>query len=124
MQWVRAQGLTWDEIVFGDEGYDLEHLDIALMYAKANVCGLAASTGRLQILQNAVEDGCKWDPARCLRGAEWKKQDHVVSLHFVLNLDALCRIDGEDPPQQALAIETDQVQVHPRAIPLLVKEGS
>ena len=78
LQWVRAQGLTWDEIVFWDEGYDVEHLDIALMDAKADVCGLAASKGRLQILQYAVEDGCTWDPARCLRGAEWKKRDHVV----------------------------------------------
>ena len=56
----------------------MEDVDSELEDAKAGVCYFAASKGHLQILQYAVEDGCPWDPAMCLKVAEKKKHDHVV----------------------------------------------
>ena len=43
-----------------------------------DVCYEAARIGRLKILQYAVEDGCPWVPATCLKAAEAKKHYDVV----------------------------------------------
>ena len=79
LEWVLEQGVTWAKIVYREDYFQwlgLEEMD--LTEAFVDVCLHAARLGRLEILQYAVEDGCPWDPAICLKVAEKKKHDHVV----------------------------------------------
>ena len=81
LQWVRAQGLNWDDIVFGGTSYEdgFRGLNGEFDFETADVCNLAAKSGSLEILQYAVEGGCEWLSTRCLHSAEKNKHCHVVN---------------------------------------------
>jgi len=88
LEWVRAQGATWDEIVFGGFSQRVEWGDGTLDSDKLrneysnevniDLCGDAAKMGHLKILQYAVEDGCPWIPEKCLEAARKNKHEDVV----------------------------------------------